>query len=139
MRGYLAKPDRKTSGSANLDAPGRDATQSDANGRTGAEPASSVSKSGSLQQLRSALDQSAPVRSQVALQRALDKRATAPVKAKKGKPPLQRKGIAINDDAGLEREADRMGAEAIRTGPLQRKPFVYDAANDRKIDIGTDQ
>jgi hypothetical protein len=54
------------------------------------------------------------VRSQVALQRALDKRAAAPVKAKKGKPALQRKGIAINNDAGLEREADQMGKAASR-------------------------
>jgi hypothetical protein len=121
MRGYLAKPDRKTSGSADLDAQGRTATQSDANGRTGAEPASSVSKSGSLQQLRSALDQSPPVRSQVALQRALDQRAAAPVKAKKGKPSLQRKGIAINDDAGLESEADVMGQRASHTNVFQRK------------------
>lgn len=29
------------------------------------------------------------------------------------KPPLQRKGIAINDDPALEQEADRMGAMAV--------------------------
>jgi hypothetical protein len=32
------------------------------------------------------------------------------------KPTLQMKGVAINDDAGLEREADAMGAAAGRGG-----------------------
>ncbi len=30
------------------------------------------------------------------------------------KPTMQRNGVAINDDANLEREADRMGVEAVR-------------------------
>jgi ribosomal protein S18 acetylase RimI-like enzyme len=33
------------------------------------------------------------------------------------KPTLQLKGVAINDDSGLEREADRMGAQARHAGP----------------------
>jgi hypothetical protein len=33
------------------------------------------------------------------------------------KPTLQMKGMAINDDAGMEREADVMGARAFRTKP----------------------
>ena len=32
------------------------------------------------------------------------------------KPTLQAKGVAINDDQGLEREADVMGAQALRAG-----------------------
>ena len=80
----------------------------------------------SLRQMRQALDDSPRVRQQAALQRALDQRSrpAAPAKKKflKEKPSLQRKGIAINDDAGLEREADVMGARAHLGGQatLQR-------------------
>ena len=80
----------------------------------------------SLRQMRQALDDSPRVRQQAALQRALDQRSrpTAPAKKKflKEKPSLQRKGIAINDDAGLEREADVMGNRARHGGQaiLQR-------------------
>src|SRR5947209_275144 len=76
------------------------------------------SRAQSLLQVRAALDGSARIQSQLALQRALDGRAAAGGKAaakKKPageKPALQMKGIAINDDAGLEREADVMGARA---------------------------
>lgn len=35
-------------------------------------------------------------------------------------PTMQAKGIAINDEQGLEREADRMGAQAARGGTAQR-------------------
>jgi hypothetical protein len=64
--------------------------------------------------MRLALDQSAAVKSQMALQRALDRSSagkSAPPK-RRGKPALQKKGIAINDDGGLEREADVMGRRA---------------------------
>lgn len=47
------------------------------------------------------------------------------------RPTLQMKGgIAVNDDAGLEREADRMGAQADGLGgaPLQARHAGYPAA-----------
>jgi hypothetical protein len=38
------------------------------------------------------------------------------------RPTLLAKGVAINDDASLEREADQMGSSALRArGPVQRK------------------
>lgn len=42
------------------------------------------------------------------------------VQQKQGRvaPTLQMKGVAINDDSGLEREADRMGDLAHRTAPV---------------------
>src|SRR2546423_5245210 len=106
MRGYLARPDPRTLRSAEQRAPAH-AARTDASARAGAETThagAAAGKTTSLLQLRRALDQSPKVQSEVALQRALDQRAAVPVKAKKGKPPLQRKGIAINDDAELERQ-----------------------------------
>jgi ribosomal protein S18 acetylase RimI-like enzyme len=43
------------------------------------------------------------------------------VQQKRGrvKPTLQLKGVAINDDTGLEREADRMGARARQVAPAK--------------------
>src|SRR5947209_19763984 len=116
MRGYLAKPDLRTLPSAERQVPAH-AARTDASARAAAgaeatQAGAAAGKTTSLLQLRRALDQSPKVQSEVALQRALDQRAAAPVKAKKGKPPLQRKGIAINDDAGREREADAMGRTA---------------------------
>lgn len=120
MGGYQAKPAQQTSAGADQQTqahaarPGGDAGQ--AMGASG--------KTASLLQLQQALDQSPRVRAQVALQRALDKRASAPAPAKKKsareKSTLQMKGIAINDDPGLEREADAMGARAAIMRPIQR-------------------
>lgn len=36
-------------------------------------------------------------------------------------PTMQMAGVGINDDAGLEREADTMGARALSQGPAQRR------------------
>ncbi len=60
-------------------------------------------------QLKKALDRSP----RVAAQRKL---ATAMANA-----PARRKGIPLNDDAGLEREADEMGRQAMNTPGVQRK------------------
>jgi hypothetical protein len=99
----------------------------DARAEAGVQPVNGSSKTASLMQLRAALDQSPSVRSQLALQRALDQRAAGKIPVKKepaaGKPALQMKGIAINDDAGLEREADAMGARAAIIRPIQRAAF----------------
>ncbi len=39
------------------------------------------------------------------------------------KPTIQAKGVPVNDDAGLEREADVIGAKAARSAaPVQKKP-----------------
>jgi hypothetical protein len=103
---------------------------SQSNEGAGAARATSDPRAQSLLQMRQALDQSSPVRSQAALQRALDSSAAAKAPPKrKGKPPLQMKGIAINDDAGLEREADVMGA---RAGSIQRvtKPKPKDKKDE---------
>jgi hypothetical protein len=115
MGGYQTKPAQQTS-------PGAEqrteviAVRSDGSATAGAELMGSPKTAGLLQ-LRAALDRSPRVRAQVALQRALDQRVateTAPAKinSAREKPALQMKGIAINDDAGLERAADVMGARA---------------------------
>jgi hypothetical protein len=122
MRGHQAKADRRTSGGAEQRSEAHVAARAGAD----AGPANGASdKSASLLQLQRALDQSPKVQAQVALQRALDKQAAggkAPAKKKTatGKPALQKKGIAINDDVGLEREADVMGARAATASPVQR-------------------
>jgi uncharacterized protein DUF4157 len=73
------------------------------------------------------------------------------------KPTLQMKGLEINDDDRLEREADAMGEKAagvfVHPSPqvrpsrlaglqgstiVQREPFVYDPQSNKQIDIGTD-
>jgi hypothetical protein len=116
MGGYQAKPAQQTSSAEHQ-------TTAHVAARVGAgvEPANGASgKAASLLQLQQALDQSPRVQAQVALQRALDQRAAAGGKAPqkkpaREKPALQMKGIAINDDAGLEHEADAMGARASAT------------------------
>ena len=43
------------------------------------------------------------------------------------KPTIQARGVSINDDAGLEREADVMGAKAVqmkRVSAAEGKPFI---------------
>jgi hypothetical protein len=126
MRGYLAKADRRTSGTEQQSGAQVDARPGvDAGADTDVRPANGSSKAASLLQLRAALDQSPAVKSQIALQRALDQRAAggkAPQKKKPGreKPALQMKGIAINDDTGLEHEATVMGARA-HGGSLERR------------------
>ncbi|MES2443197.1 MAG: DUF4157 domain-containing protein [Pseudomonadota bacterium] len=51
------------------------------------------------------------------------------------KATLQMKGTAVNDDAGLEHEADVMGAKAMRAGPAQRvaKPARVVAAPAQRV------
>src|SRR5438552_3204311 len=183
MRGYQARADRQTSGSAEQQSDMHVAGRVNAAAGAGVEPLKAGERTMSLLQLQHALDGSPSVRAQVALQRALDKRAEAPpqkkpnatglpdrlkagveqlsglalddvrvhfnsskpsavqahayaqgtdihvapgqerhlpheawhvVQQKQGrvKPTLQMKGVAINDDAGLEREADVMGARS---------------------------
>jgi hypothetical protein len=107
MGGYLQKTRPAAKPQTSADTQGIDARSATPDGSGGQSPARS------LLQLRQALDDSPRVRQHAALQRALDQRAAAPAKKKsKEKPALQRKGIAINDDVGLEREADVMGARA---------------------------
>jgi len=89
-----------------------------------------------LMQMRHALDQSPAMQSQAVLQRALDRNAAGKTAIKKkpaaGKPSLQKKGIAINDDPRLEKEADLQGKRALRTAaaaehgpsPLQLQPVM---------------
>src|SRR4051812_17018490 len=119
MRGYLAKADRRTADGAERSEARATRAGADAHPSDGAALANGSSKTASLMQLRSALDQSATVKSQLALQRALDQRAAsgglAPPNKKpaRGKPALQKKGIAINDDAALEHEADVQGQKAL--------------------------
>ena len=115
MRGYQARADRQTSGSAGQQSDMHVAGRVNAAAGAGVEPLKAGERTMSLLQLQHALDGSPSVRAQVALQRALDKRAEAPPAKKKPtreKPALQMKGIAINDNAGLEREATVMGARA---------------------------
>lgn len=78
-------------------------------------------------------------------------------------PTLQTKGVSINDDAGLEREADRMGAKAasgifsspagggaaqrklgagriiqnktVQAKTIQQRPYARDA-NGQRVDLG---
>jgi hypothetical protein len=109
MRGYAAKTERRTSDRAeqrNEAHAGR--AGADARVDTDAQPVNASSKTASLLQLRAALDQSPSVRSQVALQRALDQRWSGPAGAAShiaqqeqhdAKPALQMKGVAILDDA----------------------------------------
>jgi hypothetical protein len=112
MSGYLqttrpaAKPQMST------DAQGMDARSAASDASAGQSPAQS------LLQLRQALDGSTRVRQHAALQRALDQRAAPAKKKSKEKPALQRKGIAINDDAGLEREADLQGRKALTVAAM---------------------
>jgi hypothetical protein len=47
------------------------------------------------------------------------------------KPTLQLKGVAINDDSVLEREADTMGAQAVQVGNLQTGVPRLTAPNPR--------
>jgi hypothetical protein len=139
MGGYLHKPRP----AAKPQTQGTDARSTAADGGTGQSPARS------LLQLRQALDESPRVRQHAALQRALDQRAAPAKKKSKEKPALQMKGIAINDDVGLEREADVMGARARAmpqpaanggwAGTIQRgkdkkrgKPFVANRQGEMK-------
>jgi hypothetical protein len=117
MGGYVQKTRAAKKQQARADAYGIDA-QSAAPGHAATpEDGAAQSPPRSLLQLRQALDGSPRVQQHAALQRALDQRAAPAKKKSKEKPALQMKGIAINDDAGLEREADVMGAQA-RAMPL---------------------
>jgi hypothetical protein len=40
-------------------------------------------------------------------------------------PTMQAKGVSINDDAGLEREADVMGARALQMKPAEHATYVH--------------
>jgi hypothetical protein len=127
MGNYLQKTRAAAKPQTGADAHGSDA-RSAAPG-DGAAPEGSANQPAqasaprSLVQLRQALDGSPRVRQQAALQRALDggSRAAAPAKKKpiKEKPSLQRKGIAVNDDAELEREADVMAARVADSASSQ--------------------
>jgi hypothetical protein len=46
------------------------------------------------------------------------------VQQKQGRvqPTMQMKGVAVNDSSALEREADQMGARAMRAAPVQLNP-----------------
>ena len=114
MGGYVQKTRAAAKPPASADAHGIDA-RSAASGHS-ATPDGSAAQSPprSLLQLRQALDGSPRVQQHAALQRALDQRAAAPAKKKsKEKPALQMKGIAINDDIALEKEADLQGRKAL--------------------------
>jgi hypothetical protein len=50
------------------------------------------------------------------------KAKAAELKKGRVRPTLQAKGIAINDDSGLERGADAMGVRASATGVRASKP-----------------
>lgn len=43
------------------------------------------------------------------------------------RPTVQHAGVAVNDDAGLEREADRMGERAQRSAPAVQLSALHDA------------
>lgn len=105
MGGYLQKKRSAVAGTPNGD---------------GGAPRRQSETSETLVQFRQAMDATVAVQHQAALQRALDQALArdeaAPHETQPAKPALQRKGIAINDDAGLEREADVMGARAQHDG-----------------------
>src|ERR1700730_7794152 len=117
MRAYQQKTRAAAKPQTGVDAHGIDARSATTAGGATSDGSASQSPPASaprsLRQMRQALDDSPRVRQQAALQRALDRgsRTAAPAKKKslKEKPSLQPKGISINDDAGLEREADVMG------------------------------
>ncbi|HZW23890.1 MAG TPA: DUF4157 domain-containing protein [Gallionella sp.] len=51
-------------------------------------------------------------------------------------PTMQMKeGVPVNDDAGLEREADVMGAKAVSVGAVQAKRSIESAPIDAKLDL----
>ena len=119
MGGYVQKTRAAAKPPMGTDAHGIDARSAASVDAATPDDYATQSPPRSLLQLRQALDGSPRVQQHAALQRALDQRAAAPAKKKsKEKPALQRKGIAINDDAGLEREADVMGARASATPAL---------------------
>lgn len=57
-------------------------------------------------------------------------------KQRRVKPTLQAKGVAINDDEELEREADVMGAQASHKGSesVQRKKFAHSYSAKKYVD-----
>src|SRR5437660_8625061 len=112
MRGYQARTERRTSGSAEQRAQAH-IVRADVSARAQAEPADGASKTASLLQLQHALDQSPRVRSQVALQRVLDRTepgGKVPQKREK-KPALQTKRVAIGGGFGTAGIIQRQGGD----------------------------
>lgn len=122
MGGYVqeASSDQTGQNSAGVAGHGSDALTSPRTISTEADTASPLShgaKSEMLHQMRLALDRSPAVKSQVALQRALDRSSAGNAQKRRGKPALQMKGMAI-DDAGLRPAAGLSGGPP---GVVQRK------------------
>jgi len=70
-------------------------------------------------------------------QRHLPHEAWHVVQQKQGrvKPTLQMKGVAINDDRGLEREADAMGAAALQGGSISAGLSGWRARTDAGVGL----
>jgi hypothetical protein len=136
MREYEARSATRVSGSGEYPTQ----AQAVAPARTGEGEIEQRSRTGSLLQLREAFDQSPAVRSQVALQRALDLSKVEPAGSLQGrqKPLLQSKGIALRiappariSNAAVQRAASPGGNELKEDKP-EREWKHQNAQEDHK-------